>query len=173
MDNIKDIVQFAKVRTDAIIPSKRYEDGCYDIYANFEESEIIIESGEVKFIPTGIASSFDPKYRFNCKRERGSTGKIGLEVLSGQIDSGYRGEWFIALVNPTKYAIIISKNVIETIVVKNPDEYIEEIYYPYTKAICQSALEFVPDVDIEEISYDDLKLIPSKRGMGKVGSSGK
>jgi len=173
MENIKGVIRFAKVKLDAIIPSKRHEDGCYDIYSNFEDDEIIIKSGQIKFIPTGIASSFDPRYRFNCKRERGSTGKIGLEVLSGQIDSGYRGEWFVCLVNPTSHDIIISKMVEETKFLCRTDGSIVEVYYPYSKAICQAALEFVPVVDIEEVAYEELKLILSERGMGKVGSSGK
>ena len=34
---------FAKTKGDAIIPTKRDEDGCYDIYACFDEDEITIE----------------------------------------------------------------------------------------------------------------------------------
>ena len=47
------------------------------------------------------------------------------------------------------------------------------IIYPYTKAICQALLLPVPKVEIEEISLEELKAIPSERGEGKLGSSGK
>lgn len=167
----KDSIMYAKLRNDAIIPSKRYEDGCYDIYANFEQNEIKVLPGKVVLVPTGIASAFSPKYRINCKRERGSTGKIGLAVMSGQIDSGYRGEWFIALYNPTDASIIISKEVNETTAVSDQNGTV--IYYPYTKAICQAAIEYVPNVEIVEIPFSELESIPSLRGKTKLGQSGK
>lgn len=164
---MKDKILFAKVKPDAKIPNKRLEDGCYDIYSCFEEDYIYIEPHKIKLIPTGIASAFESTYRINCKRERGSTGKHGMTVVSGQIDSGYRGEWFIAINNTSDNLICISKQV--------DDIKIEEqtIHYPYTKAICQMAIEIVPDVEIHEITLDKLKLIPSERGEGKLGSSGK
>ena len=165
----RDVILFAKLKPDAIIPTKRYEDGCYDIYANFDDNELHIEPHQIVHIPTGIASSFKPKYRINCKRERGSTGKIGLEILSGQIDSGYRGEWFITVLNPTNKKIVISKKVNEIVF----DEENKTVYYPYSKAICQAAVEFVPDVRIKEIPYEKLEKIPSLRGKGKLGQSGK
>ena len=87
-------VKFAKVRPDAIIPSKRVEDMGFDIYANFDEDYIMIRSHETKLIPTGIASSCEPKYGF-LLRERGSTGSKGIALRCGVIDSGYRNEWFI------------------------------------------------------------------------------
>ena len=45
--------------------------------------------------------------------------------------------------------------------------------YPYEKAICQALVVPVPTVDIEEITYDELKAISSDRGVGSLGSSGK
>lgn len=49
----------------------------------------------------------------------------------------------------------------------------DAIFYPETKAIAQLVLHIVPDVDTEEISYEELQQIPSTRGTGKLGSSGK
>lgn len=49
----------------------------------------------------------------------------------------------------------------------------DAIFYPETKAIAQLVLHTVPDVDTEEISYEELQKIPSTRGTGKLGSSGK
>ena len=55
-------IYFAKVKEDAIIPSKREEDGAFDIYACFEEDFMIIAPHETKLIPTGIASAFSSDY---------------------------------------------------------------------------------------------------------------
>ena len=43
---------FAKTKEGAIIPSKREEDGAFDIYACFEEEYMIIKPHETKLIPT-------------------------------------------------------------------------------------------------------------------------
>lgn len=161
----KDMIKFARIREGAIIPSKREEDGCYDIYANFDEDYIEIKPNEIKMIPTGIASAFSSKHRIGI-RERGSTGIKGMSVRSGQIDSGYRGEWFIPINNTNNKTMLIAKY---------PEDFDSEkfIIHPYKKAIAQAALEFVPDVDVEEVSYDELQNISSERGAGKLGSSGK
>ena len=44
-------VKFAKVRPDAIIPSKRDEDMGFDIYACFDEDYVVINPHETKLIP--------------------------------------------------------------------------------------------------------------------------
>ena len=159
---------FAKVKDSAIIPKKREEDGCYDVYANFEEQYLIIMPCEIKLIPTGIASSCSSKYRF-ALRERGSSGTKGLSYKAGQIDSGYRGEWFVPINNTSNKPILITKC---------PEKYDKIIQkcvtiYPYSKAICQVALEEVPKVLIKEIPYNDLLQINSDRGTGALGSSNK
>lgn len=161
----KDVLVFAKVREDAIIPSKEFEDAGYDIYANFEEDEITIEPNEVKLIPTGIASSMSPRYVLMV-RERGSTGTKCMSVRSGIIDSSYRGEIFIPINNTGNKKIVITKNDVKT-----KDDNV--IHYPYSKAIAQLLLLPVPNVEVKEISYEELKQIPSKRGEGALGSSGK
>ncbi len=162
-----DKIYFAKVKEDAIIPSKRDEDGCYDLYACFEGDELILYPNTPTLIDTGIASAFPKKYRFNCKRERGSTGVIAMNVLSGQIDSGYRGSWFINIVNILNKPIIISK------LIHKKEEREDYIFYPASKGICQAALEFVPEVEIKEVKYEELLDIKSERGIGKLGSSNK
>ena len=55
------MAKFAKCRKEAIIPSKREGDGCYDIYACFDDNEIQINPFEVKLIPTGICRTFSDK----------------------------------------------------------------------------------------------------------------
>ena len=72
-------IKFAKVRPDAIIPSKRAEDMGFDLYPCFDKDYIMIDAHETRLIPTGIASCCDPGYGF-LLRERGSTGSKGIAL---------------------------------------------------------------------------------------------
>ena len=56
-----DELYFAKVKPDAIIPSKRDEDAAMDIYACFDEDYLVIPPHTTILIPTGIASAFSSK----------------------------------------------------------------------------------------------------------------
>ena len=189
MDNI----YFAKVKEKAKIPSKREEDGCYDIYACFDEDYIEIPPHEVKLIPTGIASAFSSDYVMVLK-ERGSTGSKNMTTHCGVIDSGFRNEWFVAIANDTNNFMFITKLTKEELINKRfkPQNFAKEVnnilfktesildlkldcsvFYPYEKAICQALLLPVPKVKVNELSYEDLKNIKSERGLGMLGSSNK
>ena len=203
---------FAKVKPNAIIPTKENEDLGYDIYACTEEEYIIIPPHKTILIPTGIASSCDPNYGIILK-DRGSNGSKGIHVYAGVIDSGYRDEWFVAwhnsndipvaLTNLSKPALqrllmresmFIVKNLSESMndispyqiqelfedimsVVDKKNELIKSldsaIFYPMSKAICQAIIVDSHEIDVNEIPYEELKAIPSKRGTGKLGSSNK
>jgi dUTP pyrophosphatase len=165
---MNNIIYFSKIKEGAKVPSKRSCDMGYDVYACFEENEIIILAHATKLIPTGIASACSPKYGFILK-ERGSTGTKGMAQRCGVIDSGYRSEWFIPITNTTNYPLIIYKDM-----TKIPRELpIGTVFYPYEKAICQALLIEVPEVDVQELSYEELQCIESERGIGHLGSSGK
>lgn len=157
---------FAKLKQDVIIPSKREEDGGYDFYANFEEDEIIIKAHHTMLIPTKLLCAFSSDYVL-VLRERGSNGVKGIGQRAGIIDSGYRNEIFVPLTNHNDKRLIISKKVDRVI------DNINEIVYPYSKAICQALLVEVPKVEVVEITPEELKGIKSERGEGKLGSSGK
>jgi len=157
---------FAKVKQDAIIPSKNEEDAGYDVYANFKEDYMRISPHSTKMIPSGIASACSPDFYFQLQ-ERGSTGTKGIAQRCGVIDSGYRKEWFIPLTNTTDKILWINKEVDK---VTEDDNNID---YPYSKAICQVVLLPVPKTKVIEINYEDLKLVTSERGMNCLGSSNK
>lgn len=232
-----DIINFAKVRENAIIPSKSIENAGYDIYGIFEgnnDENRIVRPHTTKLIPTGIACALPSKYYFQVE-ERGSTGSKGIKKSAGVIDSGYRGEIFIAITNSNNNYLIFGdkdsymadarqefkqwcdidennikeedKENLENLIRKqlgeqaydslNESEKIEvlkeilkaikspasnqefeqnlqnAIFYPDTKAIAQLVLHEVPEVEIKEITYEELKEIPSERKDGKLGSSGK
>ena len=169
-------IKFAKVRPDAIIPSKRDEDMGFDIYACFDEDYIIIPPHETNLIPTGIASACDADYGF-VAFERGSTGSKGIARRCGVIDSGYRNEWFIGLTNTTDKMLFISKISEQDTYIdyygEEIDDMTESVVYPYSKAIAQALIVPVPKTKVEEISYEELQAIKSERGLGALGSSGK
>jgi dUTP pyrophosphatase len=180
MDDMKRVegndLFFAKVRPTAKIPTKDNENMGYDIYADFEENFILIQPHETKMIPTGICSACSEDYAIVLK-ERGSTGTKGIAQRCGVIDSGYRNEWFVPVTNTTDYPLIISK------LTDSADILLKKLYgdispnkitiYPYEKAICQAVVLPVPKMNVKEISLEELKAIPSKRGEGCLGSSGK
>lgn len=166
LEVINNTILFAKTKPDAIIPSKREEDGWYDIYACFDEESIVIPPHTVKLIPTGIASAFSSKYRISLG-ERGSNTKSNLKVSAGKIDSGYRGEYFVALHNDNDIPVEITKTIEDF---ERTEDFVR---VPYSKAIAQFAVEIVPQVEISEITYEELLKIKSERGTGKLGSSGK
>lgn len=166
---------FAKVKEDAIIPTKNTEDMGYDIYSCFDEEYIVINPHETKMIPTGIASACSEEYGIILK-ERGSTGTKGIAQRSGVIEGSFRGEWFVPLTNTTNDFIIISKLPKEELIKKVFgwfESFVNVNIYPYTKAIAQAIIVPVPKMNTQEISYEDLKSITSKRGTGCLGSSGK
>ena len=195
---------FAKVKPDAIIPTKEYENTGRDVYACFDEDYMVIPAHTTKLIPTGIASAMTPRYEIRL-RDRGSNGSKGIHVNAGSIDSGFRGEWFVAWCNTNDNDVILSKLSLEELSLKYgkktdwDDDIImiptdpnvpmvadgfgyfdlatwldsDSIIYPYTNAIAQAEVCEVPIMNQYEISYKELKTIPSKRGTGALGSSGK
>lgn len=159
-------ITFAKVKGNAIIPTKRDEDAGYDLYACFDNEYIVINPLETKLIPTGIATAIPTDYYFQIE-ERSSTGSKGMKKSAGIIDSGYRNEIFVAVTNCNNKPLVITK--------ESNTDYLEDDYivYPYNKAIAQMILHRVHNLKTEEISYDDLIKISSERRLGALGSSGK
>ena len=162
-------IYFSKVREGAKIPQKREEDAGYDIYPCFEEEYMFFYPHETKLVPTGIASAFDSDYYFQIF-DRGGTGAKGIHCFSGVIDSGFRGEWFIAWHNSNNYPVIISKD-------KDNSRWTgidrDTIFYPYTKAIAQAVFLPVPKTEIKEVDYETLKGFISERGEEMLGSTDK
>ena len=161
---------WAKVKENAIIPTKREEDAGYDLYPCFEEEYLEILPLHTKLVPLGVASAFDSDYVMLLK-ERGSTGTKGMAQRAGVIDSGYRGEYMAPVTNVNdKPLCIVKKEVLET---WDEDQKEKYILYPYEKAVCQGVLLKMPQLESENLSYDELKKIASLRNDGRLGSSGK
>lgn len=170
----KETLKFAKIKEDAIIPSKRKEDAGYDLYSNIEPRcldginvyEQFLEKGTVNKIHTGIASSMSNKYFLSVKSERSSVAKLGINVLAGVIDSGYQGEIMVMV-------IPLVKDILITSTVDEVEEFDDIIHYPYNRAIAQGILLPVIDASVEEVTYDTLLSKKTERGISGWGDSGK
>jgi len=152
---------FQLIHDDALLPTKRDEDAGYDVYPAFDEDYIKIRQGEVKMIPTGIKSAFPSQYVM-LLRERGSTGSKGWSLRAGVIDSGYRGEWFIAINNTTNKPMVIAKE---------PEKFDDErlIVRGYDKAIAQAVMTHA--IDLPTKLVNDIDNFKSDRGDRKLGST--
>lgn len=83
-------VKIKRLHPDAIIPQYAREgDAGLDLIA---VGDTIIEPGETKIVPTGIAISLPPGYEAQIRPRSGITVNTKLRVALGTIDSGYTGE---------------------------------------------------------------------------------
>jgi len=66
---------------------------------------IVLEHGEIKIIPTGIAISLPVGYEGQIRSRSGLAANYGITVLNspGTIDSDYRGEIKVILINHGDY----------------------------------------------------------------------
>ena len=78
------------------LPAKA-DPGCagYDV---FSDSDIIVEKNTRKLVPTGICVEI-PKYYYLRVAPRSGLSLKGIDVGAGVIDSSYRGELKILLIN--------------------------------------------------------------------------
>lgn len=166
-----DEIYFAKTQPHAILPSKREEDAGYDFYPCFSDDFMYLDPFETKLIPTGIAWSSSKKFYMQMV-ERSSTGSKGIKVSAGVIDSGYHGEIQIAIFNATKLPLYIS-NISEAQLQQKgmlPSSY---IFHPTKKAIAQGIIHRVENLQVKELSYEQLLSIPSQRKDQGFGSTDK
>lgn len=167
-------IYFAKVKPEAKIPNREIYNAGVDIYPCFSEDYMIIPPHETVLVPTGIASAIPENYYIQIY-ERGSTGSKGIKYSAGVIDSSYRGEWFLATTNTNNKPVLITKINIDELE-PSIQNLLKEAYiiYPYSKALFQGVVHCVHnEIEREEISFDKLSQIPSFRGSGALGSSGK
>lgn len=174
MENINVQMPFLKVkkvREDAIIPSKREEDGCYDLFGCFDSKIVFLFPKSILKLSIGFSTSFPKNWIFKVF-ERGSTGILGIASRAGIIDSGYRGEIFIILNNTSEKLIVFSNYHKDYILDKFKDELgnfkDNFLVYSQKKAVAQAGLIFCPDLKIEEVDkLDD----DSLRGDNCLGST--
>ena len=160
-------VKFAKVHPDAKIPTKRYEDAGWDLYPILPPEGITLYPHDTILIKTGLKSALDPEYCLKIT-ERSSMGIKGIGVRAGIIDSGYRGEIGVVVTNHNGFPVHLQGKY------QKDGIFVEEaLEIPYGKAIAQALILPVPEVEIEELTEEELMKIPSERQDGGYGSTGK
>ncbi len=133
-----------KLSEDALIPSKDdVTDAGIDIYTNEDKT---LKPGARHLFSTGISVEFAEGH-VALLWDRSGLGSKGIHRLAGVIDSGYRGEWKVALINLSG----------EDYEIKKGDK------------IIQCVLQKFEPVDIQEVK----ELESSDRGADGFGSSGR
>ena len=142
-------VLIKKLNSSIKIPSYKTEGSSgMDLVANIEEP-IKISPGNTSLIPTGIFIAIPKNFEIQIRPRSGLAAKNNISVLNtpGTIDSDYRGELKIILINLGKKDFVIKKN----------DRVAQMILAPVVKA------------EFEEVS----ELPETVRGEGGFGSTGK
>jgi dUTP pyrophosphatase len=106
--------------------------------------------GERVLIPSGIKAEIPKGYALIGYNKSGVSTRLGLDILASVVDEDYQGEIHISLVNTSKQMI-----------------YIE----PGQKIIQYILLPVFYD-KIEEISFNQIHLGNTQRGVGGFGSTG-
>ena len=134
-------IKLIKFNNNLITPTRaHYNDAGLDCYAL---EDIVLHGKTMKLIPLGFGLEIPDGY-MGTIRPRSSMSAKGILTQIGTIDSGYRGEIKVVMINLTDRPILISKG----------------------DKICQLVIEPVILADlVEELN--------NNRGKGGFGSSGK
>ncbi len=90
-------VEIKKVHADAQLPSRNSAgDAGYDLYSIAHD---VIKPGERQLVHTGVSISIPRGYYGRGAPRSGLALRSGIDVLAGVIDSGYRGEVGVVLIN--------------------------------------------------------------------------
>ena len=101
-----------KLHKNIILPEYKTDGSSgMDLMANVEQTVKILP-GEKKIISTGIMVAIPEQYEIQIRPRSGLAAKNGISVLNtpGTIDSDYRGEIKVILINLGKDIFQISKN---------------------------------------------------------------
>ncbi len=101
------LVKIQKLHSDAIIPKAAHaSDAGVDLHA-IEDYEL--QPGERKLFKTGLAMEFPEGYVALIWPRSGLSYKRGIDVLAGVIDSGYRGDYGVILLNTGAVSLVVKK----------------------------------------------------------------
>ncbi len=151
-------LRIKKLDERAIIPQYQHEgDAGFDLSAIVEEkdamgklvSEKTVSPGEKYIAKTGLAMTIPKGYELQVRPRSGLAYKYGITIINspGTVDSGYRGEVMVILLNTGENPFVI----------KNGDR------------IAQGVINKLPTVTVLEVKDLD----ETERGAGGFGSTGK
>lgn len=112
------------------------------------DAPTILEPGEIKLVPCGFAIAVPKGYEAQVRPRSGLASKHGITMINtpGTIDSDYRGEVFVPLINLGKAKFTVERGM----------------------RIAQMLILPVPAVNVVEVE----ELDETKRGSGGFGHTG-
>lgn len=140
-------INFQRIDRELPIPSSAHiGDAAVDLHSRIE---ITLQPGERAAIPTGIAVAIPEGYAGLVLPRSGHARRHGIGVVNGPglIDSGYRGEVNVLLINHGE----------------------EEVKFGRGDRIAQLAIVPIPAVEWREVESLD----ETERGAGGLGSTGR
>jgi dUTP pyrophosphatase len=141
------VLKIKKLSKDAIIPAYQSDEAAgFDLHSNID---CVIKPNEWVLIPTGLAFEIEKGFEVQIRPRSGLAFKYGITVLNspGTIDSDYRGEIKVLLINHSNTEFEIKKG----------------------DRIAQAVVARVIQAEIVESDT----LSDTKRGEGGFGSTGK
>ena len=138
-------IKIKRLDKDIEIPSFAYEgDAAFDLRSC---EDFMLPPGEMKIVKTGLAMSIPDGFRGIIKDRSGLAAKHSLHTMAGVIDSGYRGEIGIVLINLGSEEFAVEKGM----------------------RVAQIIIQPCLNVSVSEVeSLDD----ETERGDGGFGSTG-
>lgn len=104
-------ISIKKLASTAVVPTQGSDKAAgYDIYANLPDEHIVINPGEVQLISTGISAAPEYDDVALCLFPRsGLAAKHGVTLINsiGLVDSDYRGEIKVPLINHGQFPVTI------------------------------------------------------------------
>jgi dUTP diphosphatase len=139
-------LQIKKVRANAVVPARAYSGDAGLDLSSCERVELA--PGERALVPTGLAVAIPDGHAGYVQPRSGLASKHGISIVNtpGLVDSGYRGELLVNLVNTDR-----------------ADTFVVE---PGMR-IAQLVILELPEIDLVEVD----ELPESERGVRGFGSS--
>ena len=157
-------IKIKRLSKSAITPSRANDsDAGYDLYAT---QDMVIGPMEKLIVPTGISIEIPSGYYGRIAPRSGLAVKNSIDVLAGVIDSGYRGEIGVVLINLNLPEVLFNRN-------KKSTAY--ESAFGARNKFSISKGDRIAQLIIEKchkIQWVETELSDSERGEGGYGSSG-
>ena len=107
------ILQIKKLHPQVQLPKYQTKGSAgLDLQANISQP-MVLKAGEIVLVPTGLAIALQEGYEAQVRPRSGLALKNGITVLNspGTIDSDYRGEISVILINHSKQDFIITNGL--------------------------------------------------------------
>lgn len=146
-------VKFARMTEEAVIPKyAKPGDAGMDLYALI--GQVIPGNARGFMVKTGLKVWLPDNYELQVRPRSGMSAKTTVRVANapGTVDSGYTGEICVLVDNLSNTDFVIDVN---------------------NRRIAQAVIKFVPPVDVNEISLEEMEKRVTERGDGGFGHTGR